>query len=132
MATPYSAHYLLDLGIKCDEADLANGDVVVIGAICPYAGVIKAVWVGTRVKPTTATLAVAKSASTNVNVLTASTVDINALTAHVAASQTLATTATSLEVAAGDMLVGTWTLASITASNDSGYACTVVIEPFAW
>jgi hypothetical protein len=132
MATPYSAHYLLDLGIKCDEADLADGDVVVIGAICPYAGIIKAVWAGIRVAPTTATLAVAKSASTNVNVLAAATVNVATLVAHTAASQTLATTGTSLRVAAGNMLVATWTLTDLTATDDAGYSCTVVIEPDVW
>jgi hypothetical protein len=132
MGTPFGARYVLDLGIKCDEADLADGDVVVIGAICPYAGTVKEIRAGVRVAPTTATLAVEKSAATNVNLLSTATVDVAAFVVHVAGAKTLSTSSAALQVVAGNMIVATWTLTDLTATDDAGYSCIVVIEPDSW
>lgn len=133
MPTPYGSRFYVDLSIKCDEADLADGDVVKVGGICPFAGTIREVWVGVgNALPTTGTFAVAKSAATDVNILSAASVDLTALTVNTAASQTLATTATSLRVAAGTLIEGTWTLTDITATDDATFCALVVIEPDLW
>lgn len=132
MPTPFGARIYFDLGVRCDEADLADNDVVVTGVVMPVAGTVKAIYVGASVLPTTGTLAVAKSATTAVNLLSAATVDLAALTANVGASQTLATVPASLEVVAGDIIKATWTLTDITVTDDAVLACTVAIEPKVW
>lgn len=129
MPTGYSSWIWLDLGIRGDEADLADNDVVVTGAICPVPGTVKEVWVGTNVLPTAGTLAVARSASTAVNLLSAASVNLaTGLTAHVGAKQTLAE-AGALRVAAGNLIKATWTLTDITAGDDAIFGCLVGIEP---
>jgi hypothetical protein len=139
MPTPIGAYYLVDLGIKeCVGSKLADGDVVEVGGICPWAGKIKAIWAGcsTEVPSTSGTLGVYKSAATNVNLLASATLNLNSgLTANVASSLTLATVEKTLEVAAGSILRAIWTLTNITHDNDAadpGYACVVVIEPYGW
>lgn len=130
MATLRQARYYLDLGIKCDEADLADTDVVVTGAICVLAGTVKAIWVGTNTLPTTGTLAVHKSAATGVNLLSDTTLNLaTGLTAYVGASQTLSTNGSALKVAAGDIITATWTLTNITATDDAVFSAIVEIEP---
>jgi len=133
MPSPRGSWFPVDLSIRCDEADLADNDVVVIGGIVPFAGTIKEVWAGIGTAlPTTGTLAVAKAATADVNVLTAATVDLTALTVNVAAKQTVATTATSLRVTAGTILEATWTLTNITVGDDSPFVCLVMVEPDIW
>lgn len=137
MPTPRGAWYALDLSIKQDEADLANGEVVVVSGICPRAGKVKEVWIGESILPTTGTVAVAKQNSgTAVTLLGSATANLassTAFTAHTAASQTLTSSTESLSVAAGDILTATWTLTSITvAGADDIFCCTVMIEPNAW
>lgn len=137
MPTPVGAYYLCDLGTKQAATMLADNDVVEVGAIVPVAGKIKAIWAGVSTElPTTGTLGVYKSASTNVNLLSASTLNLaTGLTASTGSSLTLATVGKTLELAAGDMLRATWTLTNITHDNnadDAGYSCIVVIEPYTW
>lgn len=131
MPTPNYAHYMLDLGLKYDGADMTDGDIINISAVCPFAGTIKEVWLGVgKTLPTTATVAVSKAASTNISIVSA--VTISGYTVNVAQSATLTTASAALKVAAGDMLLATWTLTDITVADDSAFACTVIIEPDAW
>jgi hypothetical protein len=137
MPTPFGSSYLVDLGIKCGATTLVDTNAVVIEAIVPMAGKVKAIWVGlSKELPTTGTLAVGKSASTAVNLLAAATVNLAALTAaNIAYSQTLAVVGKTLEVEAGTVLRAVWTLTNITHDNnadDASYACTVCIEPAVW
>lgn len=128
MPTPKSSWIWLDLGIKCDEADLADGSVVVTGAVCPVAGTVKEIWAGTNTLPTAATLAVAKAASTDVALLAATLTMQTGLTAYVGKTLTLAS-AGNLDVAAGNIIKATWTLTNVTEADDAVFACSVGIEP---
>ena len=111
----------LDLGLQ--GATTAVKEVAV-----PVAGVVKEVWVGAQVLATTGTCAVAKG---TINLLTATNVNLASdIAAGVAASQTLATAATTLRVAAGNIIVATWTIN--TAGSFTGGACLVWIEPDIW
>lgn len=132
MPTPRVGYHFYDLGIKIVETKLADNDVVRVCAPVVAAGTVKEVWVGETVVPTTGTLAVAKSAATNVNLLTASTVNLaTGLAAFVAAAQTLAAGLQDLRVAAGDMLTAVWTLTNITTGGGVAncFCCTVVVQP---
>lgn len=121
-----------DLSIKCDEADLADTDVVVVGVPMPAAGRVKEIWVGTQTLPTTGTVAFQKEASTDVNLLAASTLNLaTGLTAYVGASQTLTTKVADLEFNAGDIISATWTLTNITTSDDAIFGALVGVE-FDW
>lgn len=142
MPTPRGAWYSIDLSIKQDEVDLSNGEVVVVGGICPWAGTVKEVWVGLSILPTTGTLAVAKSnqvggtAGTAVSLISAATTDLSSATVytvHTASQMTLSSSTEVLKVAAGDILTATWTLTSITvAGADDLFLCTVLVEPNVW
>jgi hypothetical protein len=138
MASLRSGWQFYDLGIKCTETLLADTNVVRTCVPVTGAGLIKEVWVGLTVIPTTGNVAIGKSASTNVNVLTATNVDMAAATttlvAFTAAKQTLAATNGPLRVAAGDMLTAVWTLTDITTGGGvpNVFACTIVVEPDAW
>jgi hypothetical protein len=129
----YSASYLLDLGLKYDGADMTDGDIVNIAAICPYAGVIKAIWAGTGLALATdlALTGVYKAATTPVQLLSAG-VDLEGYTVNVAQSVALTATTPNLKVAAGDIIFATYTLSDITAGADSAVCCTVVIEGTEW
>jgi len=132
MPSPRGSWYPLDLSIKADEVDLANGEVVVVSGIVPAAGTVVEIWVGLSILPTTATLAVAKG---GVTLLSAATTDLSSstvYTVHTASQMTLASGGVK-KVAAGDMLTATWTLTSITvAGADDLFLCTVLIEPDVW
>lgn len=142
MPTPRGSWYTLDLSIKEDQADVADNDVVVVGAICPWAGEVKEIWVGESILPTTATLAVSKAnqvggtAGTPVTLLSAATTNLassTVYTAHTASQMTLTTSTESLKVAAGDILYATWTMTDITlAGADDIFCCSVLIEPNVW
>jgi hypothetical protein len=138
MSTPRAGRHFYDLGIKCTETMLADTNVVRVLAPVIAAGVVKEVWVGLTVIPTTGNVAIAKSAATNVNLLTATNVDMasatTTLVAHVAASQTLGTGVQNMRVAAGDMLSAVWTLTNITTGGGvpNTFNCTVITEPDTW
>ncbi len=134
MPTPrYSAIYMLDLGLKYDGADMTDGDIVNVAAICPFAGTIKEIWAGTG--KTLATdlqlTGVYKAASTAVQLLAAAK-DLEGFTVNVAQSVTLTTSTPNLKVAAGNILFATYTLTDITTTDDSAVCCTVVIEADEW
>jgi hypothetical protein len=129
--------YAVDLSYKGDQVDLANGEVIVVGGIVPFAGVVKEVWVGQTILPTTGTIAVTKQATTPVTLLSGATVDLTSTTifsaVHTAVQQTLSTSGAAVAVAAGNILTATWTLTSITvAGADDLYTCTVLVESDAW
>lgn len=124
MPTPRSGWLLLALGLQGASSAVRNAAV-------PCAGTVKEIWVGAQVLMTTGNVAVAKGA---INLLSATNVSLAAsggdVSAGVAASQTLATAATTKRVAAGDILVATWTVT--TAGSFVGGACSVLIEPDTW
>lgn len=132
MPTPRGAWYPLDLSIKADEADLANGEVVVVSGIVPTAGTVVEIWVGLSILPTTATLAVAKGGVTLLSAATTNLASSAVYTVHTASQMTLASGGVK-KVAAGDMITATWTLTSITvAGADDLFLCTVLVEPDVW
>ena len=47
----YANWYKVNLSLGMDNADLADGDVVIVTGICPFPGRIKQVWVGALVLP---------------------------------------------------------------------------------
>lgn len=134
MPTPFAARRYFDLGIKCDEADLADNDVVISGVTVPFNGTVAEVWAGCSVLPTGGTLAVAKLAgATATNLLTAASVNLASdIVAGVGEACALATTAISLRVEAGNMLRATWTLTDITVTDDSIFTCIVGVDPDNW
>ncbi len=127
--TVKSAPKWFDLGLKMDEADLENGDVIVTGCVVPFAGEVTEVWVGTQTLPTAGTLAVHKAGATAVNLLEATTVDLAALTAYTGTAQTLSTNKAKRIIAAGNILKAIWTLTTITASDDAIFSCMVKVQP---
>jgi hypothetical protein len=139
MPSPRGNWYTIDLSIRQDEDDLADGEVIVIGGIVPLAGVVKEVWLGLSIKPTTGTVAVTKQATTPVSLLSAATVDLSSITAFPTATlyqgvkQTLSTSGAALRVAAGNILTATWTLTDITLQTvDQAFTCTVLVEADVW
>jgi hypothetical protein len=138
MSSPKSGWREYDLGIKIVETKLADTDVVRVCVPVGKAGLVKEVWVGLTVIPTTGNVAIAKSAATNVNLLTATNVDMasatTTLVAFTAANQTLAAGVADLRVAAGDMLTAVWTLTNITTGGGvpNVFACTICIEHDEW
>lgn len=136
MPSPRGNWYAIDLSYKGDQADIANGDVMVVGGIVPFAGVVKEVWVGQTILPTAGTIAVTKQASTPVTLVSGATVDLTSttiFTTHTAAQQTLSTSGAALAVAAGNILTATWTMTTITvAGADDLYTCVVLVEPALW
>ncbi len=132
MPTLHSARIWLDFGIKEDNtADLADGDVVIVCVPAPCAGTIKSVKVCCDVLATDADLTLEKAVgAVDVSVL-AATCTLEDLTANVASSLTLASTANALHLGATDMLRATWTLTDIEATTD-GFGCLVELEPDTW
>ena len=133
MPTPFGARRYFDLGLKCDEADLADNDVVISGVTVPFAGTVAEVWVGCSVLPKTGTLAVAKLAGdTATKLLSATTVNLASdLVAGVGEACTLSVPV-ALRIAAGNMLRATWTLTDITVTDDAVFTCIVGVDPDGW
>jgi hypothetical protein len=134
MPTPlFSGSYTLDLGLKCDGADIADGDIVNVAAICPFAGKITAIWAGTGLALGTDVelTGVYKAATTPVQLISAA-VDLEDYTVNVAQSVTLTTTTPNLRVAAGNILFATYTLTNITEAADAAFCCTVIIAADEW
>ena len=139
MPTPMGSWYDIDLGIKQDEDDAANAEVVITGGCVPWAGTVKEIWVGLNVVLTTGTLAVVKCASTDISLLAAATANLASTTTFPAATlfkgvkMALTTETTALHVNAGDMIRATWTITSFTAQTiDQTFTCLVRIEPEVW
>jgi len=126
-----SAWVPFDLGVKMDNADITDADVVIVCVPLPFAGTIKEIWFVADVLPTAATVTVEKAVgAVDVSVLAATHVPNTDLTANVAAKVTVSTDKTALKFAAGDMLRATWTFTTI-ASGD-GFGCWVMVEPDTW
>jgi hypothetical protein len=122
--------------LKCDAVDTADNDYVNISAVVPFAGTIKACWIGTQTLITLGDFYLFKNATTDIALLATSPFVLDAATTTLVAktgkSLTLTTTTPYLKVAAGDMLTATWFLEDITASADATLSCTVVIEADEW
>lgn len=129
----YSGSYMLDLGLKYDGADMTDGDIVNVAAICPFAGTIREIWVGIgKTLPTDLELTgVYKAASTAVQLLAAAE-DLEGYTVNVAQSVTLTTSTPNLKVSAGNILFATYTLTDITVTDDTAVCCTVIIDANEW
>jgi hypothetical protein len=141
MPSPRGNWYPIDLSIKQDQVDLANGDTVVVGGVVPTAGVVKEIWAGQTIAPTAGTLAVEKQTSTAVSLLATANVALESTTyfptadiaSHTAKKLTPSTSNAVLTVAAGDLLTATWALTTITvAGADDLYTCVVLVEPNEW
>lgn len=117
-----------DLGIKQDEADLADGDVVVVGVPMPFAGTVKEIWVGTNTLPTDGTVSFQKQATTDVALLDATLTLQTGLTAYVGAKQTLTTSLEARRFSAGNIISATWTLTDITDTDDAVFGALVGVE----
>lgn len=124
MPTPRSAWIPVDLGLGMDNADIANGDVVVVARPACHAGTIREVWVVADALPTAGTVAFAKGST---NILSDTNVNLASLTADTAAAQTLSTNAQALRVAETDMLKATWTFTTI--GSGDGFGAIVWVEP---
>jgi hypothetical protein len=130
MPTIQSAWYPLDLGVKMDDAELGNADVVIVCQPVPLAGIIKEIWLCADVLPTSATVAVAKAEGT-VDTAVATTVTINTgLTANVGSKMTLDTNPKVVHVDAGNMIRTTWTFTTI--GSGTGFGALMWIEPDTW
>jgi hypothetical protein len=138
MPTPYAyGSYMVDLGLKVDGADMTDSDVVNVAGICHLAGTIKEIWLGVgKVLPTDTAVNVYKAASTNISLLTGGTaVDLDSggtYTVNKGTKLTLTSSVGNLKVAAGDMLIATYTMTDITAGDDAAFCCTVIIEANTW
>jgi hypothetical protein len=130
MPSPNSGRIYMDLGIKTDNADIGNGEVIIVTRPVAADCVVKSIYLCEDVKASAGTIAVQVARGTvDTSLLTASTYNLATPTANIGTSLVLAT-APTLELKAGDMLRAVWTFTTI--GSGDGFGCIVEAENKLW
>jgi len=130
MPSPNTGRLYFDLGMKVDNADIANGDVWKIFVPVPVDCVVKSIYLCEDIKASAGTLAVQLArGAVDTSLLTAATYNLATPTANIGTALVLAT-APHLNLKAGDSLRAVWTFTTI--GTGDGFGCIVEVEPTVW